>query len=304
MAFGAAEYPYDAVMDADSVQGAISDAQDKRMKSLLKKADPSIKFGVYVVGKYSVSDRSVPNKAGEESNGGFDLRFVRLYLNGYCFQDFYYRLQMEVNDAPGTDKGPRVVDAFVEWQKFDFAQIKLNRAIEAYRKSAGCLFVREGIAEIGAQEVREEVRQHLRLRGKRPVVMVDYLQILKPADPRASDKQNTDRAVVELKRISRDFDLPVVAISSFNRENYRSAVSMEAFKESGAVEYSSDVLLGLQLAGAGEQGFDVNAAKTRNPRQVELVILKNRNGSPYGRIPYAYHAAYGYFSELRSSFRP
>ena len=180
----------------------------------------------------------------------------------------------------------------------------LNRAIEAYRKSAGCLFVREGIAEIGAQEVREEVRQHLRLRGKRPVVMVDYLQILKPADPRASDKQNTDRAVVELKRISRDFDLPVVAISSFNRENYRSAVSMEAFKESGAVEYSSDVLLGLQLAGAGEQGFDVNAAKTRNPRQVELVLLKNRNGSPYGRIPYAYHAAYGYFSELRSSFRP
>ena len=65
MAFGAAEYPYDAVMDADSVQGAISDAQDKRMKSLLKKADPSIKFGGYVVGKYSVSDRSVPNKAGE-----------------------------------------------------------------------------------------------------------------------------------------------------------------------------------------------------------------------------------------------
>ena len=130
------------------------------------------------------------------------------------------------------------------------------------------------------------MRQHLRLRGKRPVVMVDYLQILKPADPRASDKQNTDRAVVELKRISRDFDLPVVAISSFNRENYRSAVSMEAFKESGAVEYSSD------------------AAKTRNPRQVELVLLKNRNGSPYGRIPYAYHAAYGYFSELRSSFRP
>ncbi len=127
MAFGAAEYPYDAVMDADSVQGAISDAQDKRMKSLLKKADPSIKFGGYVVGKYSVSDRSVPNKAGEESNGGFDLRFVRLYLNGYCFQDFYYRLQMEVNDAPGTDKGPRVVDAFVEWQKFDFAQIKLGQ---------------------------------------------------------------------------------------------------------------------------------------------------------------------------------
>lgn len=87
--------------------------------------------------------------------------------------------------------------------------------------------------------------------GERPVVMVDYLQILKPDDPRATDKQNTDRAVVELKRISRDFDLPVVAVSSFNRDNYRAAVCMEAFKESGAVEYSSDVLLGMQLEGAG-----------------------------------------------------
>lgn len=28
---------------------------------------------------------------------------------------------------------------------------------------------------------------------------------------------------------------------------------MEAFKESGAVEYSSDVLFGLQLAGAGSR---------------------------------------------------
>lgn len=87
---------------------------------------------------------------------------------------------------------------------------------------------------------------------------------MKPSDPRATDKQNTDRAVVELKRISRDFDIPVFAVSSFNRENYRNAVSMEAFKESGAVEYSSDVLFGLQLAGAGEQGFDVNAAKARS----------------------------------------
>ena len=47
--------------------------------------------------------------------------------------------------------------------------------------------------ELGVREVREAVREHLRQRGERPVVMVDYLQILKPDDPRATDKQNTDR---------------------------------------------------------------------------------------------------------------
>lgn len=173
----------------------------------------------------------------------------------------------------------------------------LNQACAQYKKAAAALFLREGMADIGAREIRDAVRQHIRLRGARPVVMVDYLQILRPDDPRASDKQNTDRAVVELKRISRDFDLPVLAISSFNRENYRSAVSMEAFKESGAVEYSSDVLFGLQLAGAGGANFDANDAKQRSPRELELVMLKNRNGIPYARLPLSYDAKYNYFTE-------
>lgn len=180
----------------------------------------------------------------------------------------------------------------------------LNEALGEYRTAAEGLFIWEGLADIGAREIRERVQKHIQIRGCKPVVVIDYLQILKPDDPRATDKQNTDRAVVELKRISRDFDLPVLAISSFNRENYRNAVSMEAFKESGAVEYSSDVLLGLQLAGAGEAGFDVNAAKARSPRAVELVMLKNRNGIPYAKIEYAYAARFSYFGEGRVSHKP
>lgn len=126
--YGSVDNPDSNVADAALPVGAPAvaeshgEAQGTALAQLAKKIDPSLKFGGYIVGKYSVSDR-----AGQKSNGGFDLRFVRLYLNGYCFQDFYYRLQMEVNDAPGTDKGPRIVDAFVEWQKYDFAQVKLGQ---------------------------------------------------------------------------------------------------------------------------------------------------------------------------------
>ena len=63
-------------------------------------------------------------------------------------------------------------------------------------------------------------------------MIIDYVQILAPHDPRATDKQIIDRAVLELKRISRDFKTPVIGISSFNRMSYKNAVSMEAFKES------------------------------------------------------------------------
>ena len=66
---------------------------------------------------------------------------------------------------------------------------------------------------------------------------------------RATDKQNTDKAVVERKRVSRYYDVPIFAISSFNHENYTSPVNIVSFKESGAIEYTSDVLMALQFKG-------------------------------------------------------
>ena len=88
----------------------------------IQQMQPTFKFGGYIMEKYSYSDRS-----GQATNGGFDTRFVRLYMDGKVYQDFYYKLQMEVNGQPGVDKGPRIVDAFVEWQKYDCFRVKLGQ---------------------------------------------------------------------------------------------------------------------------------------------------------------------------------
>jgi len=173
----------------------------------------------------------------------------------------------------------------------------INGAIVAYSQYAGHIYISEGIGDIGAEQIRETVKQHTLFTGNTPVVIIDYLQILAPYSERATDKQNTDKAVMELKRISRDFKTPVIGISSFNRANYSVAVTMEAFKESGAIEYSSDVLIGLQLKGAGKKDFDANEAKKKSPREIELVILKNRNGSTGDKLGYKYYPLFNYFEE-------
>lgn len=174
----------------------------------------------------------------------------------------------------------------------------INSSILAYGKYAQNIYISEGIGDIGAMQIRDTVQQHILYTGKTPVVVVDYLQILAPYNDRATDKQNTDKAVMELKRISRDYKTPVIGISSFNRANYREAVTMEAFKESGAIEYSSDVLIGLQLKGAGRKDFDANEAKMKTPREIELVILKNRNGSTGDRVEFKYYSLFNYFEEV------
>ena len=173
----------------------------------------------------------------------------------------------------------------------------INTAIVAYSQYAEHIYISEGIGDIGAEQIRETVKQHIFFTGKTPVAIIDYLQILAPCSERATDKQNTDKAIMELKRISRDYKTPVLGISSFNRANYSVAVTMEAFKESGAIEYSSDVLIGLQLRGAGEKDFDANEAKKKSPREIELVILKNRNGRTGDKLGYRYYPLFNYFEE-------
>ncbi|MEG1861870.1 MAG: porin [Bacteroidaceae bacterium] len=79
-------------------------------------------FGGYIVGKYDWNDRR-----GQSTNGGFDLRYMRFYVDGKCFKDFYYKVQAEMCSAPGVDKGPRILDAFVEWQPSKAFRVKLGQ---------------------------------------------------------------------------------------------------------------------------------------------------------------------------------
>ena len=49
--------------------------------------------------------------------------------------------------------------------------------------------------------------------------------------------------------MSRDLHIPIIGISSFNRQSYTDPVNLSSLKESGALEYGSDVVIGLQYEG-------------------------------------------------------
>jgi hypothetical protein len=38
-------------------------------------------------------------------------------------------------------------------------------------------------------------------------------------------------------------------------------------------------------------------AKKQVPREVDLIILKNRNGAPYAKLPFVFSAPFNYFEE-------
>lgn len=176
----------------------------------------------------------------------------------------------------------------------------IKQARDIYANTVGQhLFIREAVGDMTVDTARDIIRQHIEYTGNRPVVIVDYLQLLQHQDKyiNGNDKLRTDVNITTLKRTSRDYKVPIILISSVNRNNYGTEINFASLKESGAIEYSSDVVIGLQLAGVGSQDFDVNKAKSQDPRQIELLVLKNREGKIGQKIRYSYYPMFNHFIE-------
>ncbi|MFT8322687.1 MAG: DnaB-like helicase C-terminal domain-containing protein [Bacillus sp. (in: firmicutes)] len=184
--------------------------------------------------------------------------------------------------------------------------IIVKEAIDKYRKTAENVNIIEGNFNTDVKTIREYVIAYRKVNKVNPIVVVDYLQIMPSINDRMSDKQRIDANVTELKRMSRDFSLPVFVISSLNRGNYLSPIDFESFKESGGIEYTADVVWGLQLEAINDPFFykdknviekreKIKTAKNTDPREIELVCLKNRNGTPSFSCGFFYHAKYDFF---------
>ena len=206
------------------------------------------------------------------------------------------------------------VSDFNRWANYSQAEKELlHGCMNTFSLQASQhLYIKEGMATIGTETIRQDIQRHIFMTGQHPVIIVDYVQILKTPDVRLTDKQKTDENVVELKRISRDYNVPVIGISSFNRENYTAPVNMTAFKESGALEYTSDVLIGLQYEGMDyledekdgqrqkriRQLFKENEASARKGKAVPIQckVLKNRSGGK-GDCVFYYFPMFNLYTE-------
>lgn len=268
--------------------------------------DGGLYEGLYIVGAISsLGKTTIITQIADQiaQNGGdvliFSLEMARNELIAKSISRHTLQTVLETGGDIRNAKTARGITTGTRYIDYNQTERELiNGAIRTYSQYAEHIYISEGVGDIGAEQIRQTVKEHILYTGRTPVVIIDYLQILAPYSERATDKQNTDKAVMELKRISRDYKTPVIGISSFNRANYSVAVTMEAFKESGAIEYSSDVLIGLQLKGAGGKDFDANEAKRKDPREIELVILKNRNGRTGDKLGFRFYPMFNYFSEI------
>jgi len=243
----------------------------------------------------------------------FSLEMAKNELIAKSVSRLTFIKDKEINKTTANAKTTRGILTGTRYADYSETETSLiASSIQTYSEYGSHIIIAEGMGNIGIAEIKAKVEQVKRIRGKAPVVLIDYLQIIAPADIRATDKQNTDKAVTELKLLSRDYNIPVIGISSFNRDNYTAPVNLASFKESGAIEYSSDVLIGLQYLGMdfqeGERADSrdkrirelikeaIKEGQRGNFQKIQIKILKNRNGSK-GDTVIRFYPMFNYFLE-------
>ena len=239
----------------------------------------------------------------------FSLEMARWELTAKILSRMSFIKSVEKYKTYAFAKTTREVLLADYWNKED--SLIAAQSVQEFSDWGQRLYTFEGIGDIDVTHIIAEVEKYVKYKKDSPVVIIDYLQILAPFDMKMTDKQNTDRNITELKRLSRDSNIPVIGISSFNRESYKQPVSMASFKESGAIEYSSDVLLAMQYNGWDYEENDNSdwkrqhriklisrameeAARERRSQDIQLKILKNRNGIRQSLF-FEFFPAFNYF---------
>lgn len=134
-----------------------------------------------------------------------------------------------------------------------------------------------------------------KLSDKPPIFAIDYLQLIPVENNKATAKERVDEIMLRLKTFQKSVDAIIFLISSLSRSGYQSAKKgggaaddddLSVFKESGMIEFSSDVIWKLKT--------DYKPASADLPRIIALTCSKNRHGATY-RTNFEYYPDSDYF---------
>lgn len=148
----------------------------------------------------------------------------------------------------------------------------------------------------------ERMAKHCFTHGVKAVFLIDYLQLLRSQRYAQDSKTNIENVSAILHRIAKTYSSPVLAISETGKQYYsndkakakltnghfQSSFDLGAPKESGKIEFSSDICLAIESHPADSSKGVITLLKNRYGRKTSLWV--------------EYQLAYGFFGVSGGSF--
>jgi replicative DNA helicase len=121
------------------------------------------------------------------------------------------------------------------------------------------------------------------------LVIVDYIQLMKPGTNRKDGNRNLEMAEISggLKALAKEVALPVIALSQLSRDHDRDGRQprLSDLRDSGAIEQDADLVALLH----SEKPDD-------DPALVNVIVAKNRTG-PTGKFPLRFRKSFTRFED-------
>ena len=268
-----------------------SDVQDFRKNGKLQSgyanldAITNLYSGLYVIGAISsLGKTTFIHQMGEQiAESGRHVLFFSLE------QSAFELASKSVSRAIAKEKATNGLSS-LQIRRSDLSDPHILSAIDRCKAYSDKITIIECSFRATIDDITDTVHAYVEHYNVKPVVIIDYLQVIQPdQEYRMTTKDTVDYHVKRLKELQIEYQLTMIVISSLNRQNYMSAIDFESFKESGGIEYTADVIWGLQLQCIHDKLFSsqnkinekrqlIKKAKREVPRKIELVCLKNRFG--------------------------
>jgi replicative DNA helicase len=158
------------------------------------------------------------------------------------------------------------------------------------------LYIEDDGEYTSVRSIRYRAEQIKKLHGEIGVIIVDYLQLMTSTGGENRNQEITEISR-ELKRLSMDLDVPVVALSQLSRkveERTDKRPMMSDLRESGAIEQEADVIIFLYR----DEYYKKELSEFKGI--AEILFEKVRRGKPGTTVHLAFRGAFQRFENLAS----
>jgi replicative DNA helicase len=160
------------------------------------------------------------------------------------------------------------------------------------RLSAAPMFVDDS-SDTGLLEIRAKCRRlHAQIDGGLKLIIIDYLQLMRPEGRVESRVEQVSQMSRGLKGLARELGVPVIALSQLSRAVEQRARDdkkpiLSDLRESGAIEQDADLVMFIYR---DEYYND----ESERPGEADIIIAKHRNG-PIGEVRLTFQREYPRF---------
>ncbi|MEL6608648.1 MAG: replicative DNA helicase [Pseudomonadota bacterium] len=192
----------------------------------------------------------------------------------------------------------------------DMTETEFRRFVEAAKSLEACPLFIDDTPALPISQLAARARRLKRTHGL-DVLMVDYLQLVRPASAKDSRVNEVSEITQGLKAIAKELDIPVIALSQLSRQvesRDDKRPQLSDLRESGSIEQDADVVMFVfreeyykEREKPGDHDLEKMATwqeeMERLHGKAEVIIGKQRHG-PIGTVELSFEGRFTRFGNL------